>query len=87
MKKRLQNLGDNHAGTIRLTNGTEINYGSKRVENDAFVHYTRKGLDEIFHVNADKEKAKELLEFDEATLITSGHLAKTPISEIQEILH
>lgn len=86
MKTRLRNLGDNHAGAIRLTNGTEINYGSKRVEGETFVHYTRKGLDEIFHNDANKVKAKKLLESDEATLIASGHLTKTPISEIQEIL-
>lgn len=86
MKTRLQNLGNNHAGAIRLTNGNEINYGSKRVEGETFIHYTRKGLDEIFHQNADKEKAKQLLESDENALISSGHLAKTPISEIQEIL-
>lgn len=86
MKTRLQNLGDNHAGALRLTNGSEINYGSKRVEGETFVHYTRKGLDEIFHQNADKEKAKQLLESDESILIASGHVAITPISDINEIL-
>ena len=86
MKTRLQNLRDNHAGALRLTNGIEINYGSKRVEDHYFVHYTKKGLDEIFNQNANKEKAKELLESDEATLFASGHLVKTAISEIQEIL-
>lgn len=87
IKTQLINLGDNQAGTLRLKKKLDINYGSIRVEGENFIHYTRKGIDEIFHQDADKQKAKQIKATGEAAMIASGHIAVTPISEIESILH
>jgi|GEM_PF-4062758 hypothetical protein len=48
MVKGLQKLTPNQAGTMKLKDGSTANYGSIRIENDRFVHYTGKGLRELF---------------------------------------
>ena len=85
LKQQLRML-NNHAGALRLTNGTEINYGSIEVRDDNFVFYTRKGLDEIFSYTADKVQSNKLKIETEENLIKSGHIASIAINTIDKIL-
>lgn len=86
MEKKLRSLRSNHAGVMKLKNGQKANYGNIRVENDKFVHYTGKGLREMWPA-IESEKSKELKKLDEATLIKLGHIAITPILEIVEVIN
>ncbi len=88
LKQQLQALGNNHAGVIKMKDGSSRNYGSKRVEDWNFVYYTGKGLREMWHPNGQvTDEVKRLRSLDEQSLIKSGHLAITPISEIAAIEH
>ena len=87
MKTELIKLGSNHAGVMLLSNGQRSNYGSIRVEDGHFVHYTGLGLREIWSQNgAATERSKELKMLSEQQLLETGHISLTPITEIVQIL-
>lgn len=80
---------DNHAGVMILKNGQSANYGSIRVENNNAIHWTGKGLREAWPQTPNDEQRKlatELQKKEERDLIASGHIAVTPLSEIQTVL-
>lgn len=81
LKQQLRML-QNHAGALRLTDGSEINFGSIEVRDDNFVFYTRKGLDDIFRIGGNMK----LLDNGEDSLITSGHILSIPINKIDKVL-
>ena len=87
--KYIDILQSNHAGVFRYNNGEEANYGVIRIENGELVHYTGKGLREIWAPKTaeDKTNAEKLKSLSEVDLILSGHIAITPLSEIQEVLN
>lgn len=86
MKNQLQNLGDNYAGVMRLKNGTRANFGSIRVEDENFIHYSGKGLREMFPQDGkETEQSRALKKLDEQSLMKSQHIMSTPISEIAAI--
>jgi hypothetical protein len=88
MSKEL--LKEGHAGKLILNDGTPMNYGVIEIRNSNLVHYTGKGLREIFPQSPDEAQKLEKLrleKLDEATLIQSGHVKITPISEIGEVLN
>jgi hypothetical protein len=87
IKENLQKLGNNHAGVIKVKNGSTMNYGSIRVEGENFVHYTGKGLREMFASGVNNAETARLKNMDEQSLIKSQHIAITPISEIAEIIN
>ena len=86
IEEKLRSLGASHAGIMRLKNGQLSNYGSIRIENGHFVHYTGQGLREMWPQSGDTEKAIELRTLDELTLIRMQHIAKTPLTEIDEVI-
>jgi hypothetical protein len=85
IRNQLQ-LMPNHAGAFQLKNGTLMNFGSKKLQDDIFIFYTRKGLDEIFSLNADKTKAALLLKETDESLKRTGHLDEISIDQIEKIL-
>ncbi len=86
MENQLKALGYNHAGVIKLKNGQTANYGSIRVENGFFVHYTGMGLREVWPNTGETEKSKELQKLDETEMIKRNYIRFTPVSEISEII-
>jgi len=83
-------IKENHAGTMVLNDGTEVNYGTIRVTQNMskLIYYTGKGLREIYKPDMTeeaKQKAKELKEQDEKMLMKSGHIAEILLSEIKEL--
>lgn len=80
---------ENHAGVMVLANGQSANYGSIRVENGNAIYWTGKGLREAWPQSPDenqKKLAAELQEKSERELISSGHIAVTPLDQIQTVL-
>ncbi|MBI1287152.1 MAG: hypothetical protein GC178_06180 [Flavobacteriales bacterium] len=82
-------VNEGHAGVLTMRDGTTKNYGVIRLTKDMqnLVHYTGKGLREIFPRNPNEEqlkKAEELKQLDEKVLMRSGHIVWTPVSEILE---
>ena len=58
-------IKENHAGVMTLNDGTKVNYGTIRVNQNMskLIYYTGKGLREIFKPNMtedEKHKAEEL---------------------------
>jgi hypothetical protein len=86
VKQVLLGIGDNHAGVMRMTDGSDRNYGSIRVQNEDFVYYTGKGLREMWPQQGETEEAKRLKLLDEASLIKSQHIAVTPLFEIAQVI-
>jgi hypothetical protein len=76
----------NHAGVMQYKNGQTANYGSIRVENDRFYHYTGLGLREMFPQNPTEEQKKlaaELNKKSEAELIASEHIMCPSVNDIE----
>ena len=85
MKNQLKNM-NNYAGVLQLKNGSKVNFGSIRAEGENFVHYTGKGLQEMFTQNGrEADLSRSLKKLDEQSLIKSGHIVITPISDIASI--
>lgn len=83
-------IKENHVGVMTLNDGTEVNYGTIRVNQNMskLIYYTGKGLREIFKPNMtedEKHKAEELKKLDGKTLMKSGHIAEILLSEIKEL--
>jgi hypothetical protein len=80
----------NHAGVMKYKTGQTANYGSIKVENNRFFHYTGKGLREMFPQNPNEEQKKlaaELHKKGESELIASGHIMCPLVDEIEEFLN
>ncbi len=89
MEKNFELLMDGHAGVMKLRNGDYANYKVIRTEGDRFVHYTGRGIREIFtDIISEEEELKKirLNAIDERNLIFSNHVALTLFSEIEEIV-
>ena len=81
---------EGHAGIMTLNDGTQVNYGVKRVTQDAtkMVYYTGKGLREMFKpdMNIEEQKiADQLKNLDEKALMKSGHIAEILLSDVKEL--
>jgi len=84
----------NHAGAMQLKSGNTTNYGVIRVNDTEVVYYTGKGLREMWKPTMkeeEKENAEELKQIGESEdgeqkLITSGHIAVTPLDEIIRVM-
>jgi len=78
-------------GILKMKDGTTKNYGAIRItrNNTKLIHYTGKGLREMFKPDMtpeEKIKAEELKQQDEKMLIKGKYIAETPFSEINEII-
>lgn len=84
----------NHAGAMLLKNGQTVNYGVIRIENEQLVYYTGRGLREMWQPTMTPEQRQHAQELQriandphgEQTLINSGHIAITPLNQIERIL-
>lgn len=90
----LDRLKPNMAGSVELNDGSNVSIGVIRVDGNKLVHYTGKGLREIWGqdmnetelVNAERLK-KILKEPDgEEQLKRSGHVAVLAIADIARVL-
>ncbi|MCF8276998.1 MAG: hypothetical protein K9J17_09700 [Flavobacteriales bacterium] len=80
-------VNEGHAGVLTMRDDTTKNYGVIRVTKDGrhLVHYTGKGLREIYPHSPNEEerkKAEELKAMDEKDLIHSGHIEWTLVVDI-----
>lgn len=83
-------IKEGHAGTMILNDGTKMNYGVIRINQNMskMIYYTGKGLREMFKPDMTKEerqKAESLKKMDEKTLMKSEHIAEILLSEIREM--
>lgn len=84
----------NHAGALILINGKTINYGVIRIDDNKLIYYTGKGLRELWNPNmtdTEEKRAKELIQINESAggeekLIASGHIAVTPLDQIDRVI-
>jgi hypothetical protein len=83
-------LKKNHAGVLLMNDETKRNYGVIRIENGSLIHYTGKGLKELFNPNfSAKEKAaakKILKDYNEDELMSKGYVSITLLEDIQRVL-
>ncbi|HMH31604.1 MAG TPA: hypothetical protein VK543_01170 [Puia sp.] len=90
----LELLQFNHAGAMQLKNGSTVNYGVIRINDKEVVYYTGKGLREMWRPNMNaqekivSEKLRKIGELTdgEQELITSGHIAVTPLEQIIRVV-
>ena len=78
----------NDTPTLTLTDGQKINAGTIRIEDNHLVHYTGKGLREIFRpdmTEGEKVIANELQKKTEEFLIENQYIARTPLDTIIDI--
>lgn len=90
MNKKLELLQFNHAGAMILKNGITANYGVIRFDGDNLVYFTGRGLREIWAPNmtaAEKAIADILKAKSEEELKVSGHIAVTPLKDIEQVLY
>jgi hypothetical protein len=86
-------LRDNHAGAMQLKNGRTVNYGVIRIQDNALIYYTGKGLREMWKPKMTEEERKIAEELKQLRnqeggteeLIRSGHIAETPWEDIDRI--
>ncbi|NNM95144.1 MAG: hypothetical protein HKL88_06750 [Bacteroidia bacterium] len=81
-------LMEGHTGVIKLKNGEYASYKVIRTEGDRFVHYTGRGIRELFTMSAEVDKLRKgrLEALNERNLVFSRHIATTLYSEIEEII-
>lgn len=88
-------LTPNHAGAMQLKNGSTANYGVIHIVESVLIHFTGKGLREIWKPVMTEEEQSRALELrklfqqgqlGQAKLIASGHIAATPIAEIDRVI-
>ncbi len=81
---------EGHAGIMTLKDGTQMNYGVKRITKNMskIIFYTGKGLREMFKPDMNEDEnanAVQLKKLDEKTLMKSGHVFEMPFTNIQVI--
>lgn len=90
MNKGLELLKFNHAGAMRLKDGRTVNYGVIKVINDDKVlYYTGKGLREMWAPDMTEEQKVEaeiLKGKEKEELMETGHVAITPLDDIERVL-
>ncbi|MGP8215660.1 MAG: toll/interleukin-1 receptor domain-containing protein [Bacteroidia bacterium] len=77
------------ATTVTLLNGMTMNAGTIRVEDGYAVHYTGKGLREMFKPSMNQEeqkRANELRKMSEEYLEENDYLAWTPLDQIISVI-
>jgi hypothetical protein len=88
--KGLDLLRINHAGIMVLKDGSTVNYGVIRINNNReVVYYTGKGLREMMATNIDGmniKKAEDLKHLSEQELIQSEHIKVTPFDNIERVV-
>lgn len=90
----LNRLKPNTAGTVELKNGTVVSIGVIRVDGNRLIHFTGKGLRELWGQNLNEEErslAEELQKMlkepnGEEQLMLSGHVSVLPMAEIARVL-
>lgn len=78
----------NDTPILTLSDGSRINAGTIRVEDNHLVHYTGKGLREIWKPNMTEEEMKiatELKSKSEEYLVENNYIAWTPLDTIVDI--
>jgi len=78
----------NDTPILTLSDGSIINAGTIRIEDNHLVHYTRKGLDEIWKhemTGEEKKVATELKSKTEEYLAENDYIAWTPLDTIVDI--
>lgn len=81
-------IKSNDTPILTLSDGSRINAGTIRVEDNHLVHYTGKGLREIFKPNMTEEEKKvstDLQTKSEEYLTENGYIAWTPLDTIVDI--
>ena len=78
------------AGTFTYKSGQKANYGTIRFTPDSIVHYTGKGLYEMYNnssnlTEAQIQLAKSLKSKTEEELIASGHIQVTPFADVANV--
>lgn len=84
----------NHAGAMLLKDGNTMNYGVIRIDDKEVVYYTGKGLWEMWKptmTEEEKVRAEKLKKIGEEIngeekLIASGHIAVTPLDQIERVI-
>lgn len=74
---------------MTLSDLSRINTGTIRVEDNHLVHYTGKGLIEIWKPNMKKDEVKiatELKTKDEEYLIKNNYITRTPFNTMVDII-
>jgi len=93
-KQGIELLRVNHAGAMQLKDGKAVNYGVIRIDEEELVYYTGKGLSEMWKPNMNEEEkiiAEKLRRIGEAengeqNLKASGHIAVTPLDQIERVI-
>lgn len=78
----------NDTPILTLSDGSRMNAGTIRVEDNHLVHYTGKGLREIWKPNMTEEEMKiaaELKSKSEEYLVENSYIAWTPLDTIVDI--
>jgi hypothetical protein len=83
--KKLSLLKPNHAGAMRLKDGSTANYGVIRIERDSLVYYTGKGLREIWEHDRDSNSGLLNLKA-ELDLIRSKHINIIRLDDIDRVI-
>jgi hypothetical protein len=78
------------AGVFTYKNGQKANYGTIRFNNDSIVHYTGKGLREMYNNNSSLTEeqiqlAKTLKAKSEEELIASEHIDITRFEDVLDV--
>lgn len=85
----------NHAGVMKLKDGSSSNYGVIELTDNELIYYTGKGLRQIFkpyQTEEAKEKSLELHRIKDSEngiskLIETGHVGIIKLSDIHSIEH
>ncbi len=94
MIQGIELLRFNRAGAMVLKNGQTVNYGVISIDDKQVIYYTGKGLREMWKPNMNAEEkieADRLKKIDDEPngkekLIASGHIAITPLDQIERVI-
>jgi hypothetical protein len=84
----LDKLKFNDTPILTLLDGRKINAGTIRIEDNYLIHYTGKGLREIFRpgmTDDEKSVSDELKKQTEEYLIENGYITRTPLDTIVDV--
>lgn len=87
-------LRPNHAGALQFKNGNTANYGVIELDGNQLTYFTGKGLREIWKPKMNEEERNIAMRLREIynkengidLLMETGHVAKTPLDEIDQVL-
>ncbi|MCB9177940.1 MAG: hypothetical protein H6590_00755 [Flavobacteriales bacterium] len=89
----IKDLVPGRAGEMTLADGSVLNFGVIRIEQETLVHFTGQGLRSMFKSDMNEaerteaDRLKALLEEPdgEERLIQMGHIARTPLAHIVSV--